>query len=223
MHLWLAIEALEPLLADHYGCESKGFGGLRALAEDRVTGDPGAGSDRVSTALGVRRDLFHSLRVNVETLKGRAREQIEFAENLLHRGWGAVLAVEDLERRLPQGSVTAFDAYILIRATLVHRDDTFGGRLPYIVRELEPYRVNKNDPDYLNWSYREKLTLRNAELARVHRVEVHGPQGPNVGQYIEMGEETISRGDGDPDDDQSSPKPHWAKRVPFLNRILPRR
>ena len=165
MHLWLAIEALEPLLADHFGCDSQGFGGLRALAEAQQPNDPGEGSKRVSEALGVRRALFHSLRVNVQTLKERAREQIEFAEGLLHRGWGVVLGVGDLEARLPTGSVTAFDAYILIRATIVQQDETFGGRLPYMVSELEPYRVNPDDPDYLNVSYRGKLSLRNADLA----------------------------------------------------------
>jgi len=200
MHLWLAVEALEPLLADHFGCDSQGFGGLRALADAQQPNEPGEGSKRVSAALGVRRALFHSLRMNVQELKERAREQIEFAESLLHRGWGVVLGVGDLEKRLPTGSVTAFDAYILIRATIVEQDETFGGRLPYMVSELEPYRVNPDDPDYLNVSYRGKLTLRNADAARLHRLEIRGPQGPNVGQFVELGDETISGEEGDEPD-----------------------
>jgi hypothetical protein len=80
MHLWLAVEALEPLLADHFGCDSQGFGGLRALADAQQPNEPGEGSKHVSAALGVRRALFHSLRMNVQELKERAREQIEFAE-----------------------------------------------------------------------------------------------------------------------------------------------
>lgn len=196
MHLWLAVEAMEPLLADHFGCDSQGFGGLRALAETQQTNDPGAGSKRVSAALGVRRALFHSLRVNVQELKERAREQIEFAESLVHRGWGVILGVGDLEARLPTASVTAFDSYVLIRATIVQQDETFGGKLPYMVSELEPYRVNPDDPDNLNVSYRGKLTLRNADVARLHRLEIRGPQGPNVGQWVELGDETIS-GDED--------------------------
>ena len=54
MHLWLAVEAMEPLLADHFGCDSQGFGGLRALAEAQQTNDPGAGSKRVRAPI-VRR------------------------------------------------------------------------------------------------------------------------------------------------------------------------
>ncbi len=195
MHMWLAVEALEPLLADHFGCASKGWGGLRALAEAEQPHEEGEGSKRVSAALGVRRALFHSLRVNVQELKERARQQIEFAESLLHRGWGVILGVEGLEERLPTGSVTAFDAYILIRATIVEQDETFGGRLPYMVSELEPYRVNPDDPDHLNVSYRGKLTLGNADFARMHRLEVRGPQGPNVGQFVELGDVTASRDD----------------------------
>jgi hypothetical protein len=92
--------------------------------------------------------------------------------------------------------VTAFDAYILIRATIVEQDETFGGRLPYMVSELEPYRVNPDDPDHLNVSYRGKLSLRNARVAHLHRLEIRGPQGPNVGQFVELGDETVS-GDKD--------------------------
>jgi hypothetical protein len=198
LHLWLAVEALEPLLADHFERDSQGFGGLRALAEEHAD-HPGEGSEGVSAVLGIRRALFHPQRRNIQTLKDSARDHIEFVETLLHHGWGAVLGVHDLDERLPAGSVTALDAYMLIRATVVHADETFGGRLPYLVSEIEPYRVNEDDPDYLNWSYRGKLSIRNADLARVHRLEIRGPQGPNVGQFVELGDERITREGADLD------------------------
>lgn len=124
---------------------------------------------------------------------------------MLHHGWSIVLGVPDLANRLPEGSVTAFEPSVLIRATIVHGDETFGGRLPYIVSELEPYRVNPEDPDHLNFSYRGKLTLRNAEIAHVHRLEMRGPAGPNVVQFIELGDETISGEEEMESNDDSSP------------------
>jgi hypothetical protein len=59
--LWLAFEAIEPRLAEAYDVppsERAGFQGLRRLANE-----DGGGSELVSAALGVRRDLFHTRRV----------------------------------------------------------------------------------------------------------------------------------------------------------------
>jgi hypothetical protein len=51
--LWLASEALGPLLREHYHVEGQGFQGLRALAEKLGEG----GSAFITAVLGLRRDL----------------------------------------------------------------------------------------------------------------------------------------------------------------------
>jgi hypothetical protein len=80
LKLWMAFEALEPVLRDHCECEeSSGFQGLRALAEDAGIGSEqcGTGSEFISTVLNLRRRLFHALRVTGDELKATAQSVLE--------------------------------------------------------------------------------------------------------------------------------------------------
>jgi hypothetical protein len=99
--LWLAFEALTPLLTEHYGVEPEGFQGLRALAaEDREDG-----SEFISQALGLRRDLFHTRRVPIEGMKERARNYLPRLQRLLVLGWLTILDRDQSELALfPKGS-----------------------------------------------------------------------------------------------------------------------
>jgi hypothetical protein len=73
-----------------------------------------------------------------------------------------------------------------------------------MVSELRPRRENKDDPDHLYVGYGGKLSIRNADLARVHGIEIRGPKGPNVGQFIDFEHEEISRDEAPKADDHST-------------------
>jgi hypothetical protein len=180
--LWLAFEALNPLLSEHYGVEGKGFQGLRALAGEGGEG----GSDFVTQVLGLRRDLFHTRRVPIDGMKDRAREYLPRLERLLVLGWLTLLGRPEAELKLfPEEAVVPFPARLIVYATFVQEDEKewHSDRHPHLEGELRPIRVDTGDSREVGVRFETKLTVRNAEGMKLRRMEIRGPGGPSTGTW----------------------------------------
>ena len=186
--LWLAFEGVGPLLADHYEVDPSGFGGLRALA-DEVLGDP-AGSDLITKALGLRRELFHALRMVVPEAKERASE-LSRTSRCLSYVRGLIVLDQPFEADdFPATSVVPFRPHMRVRATLLHEDETTWGpdMHPHLEGRLTPIRVPGPDPRDITLTFETSLTVRNADQVQPRRVEIHGPSGPSVGRFEMKGD-----------------------------------
>jgi hypothetical protein len=182
--LWIAFEALTPLLGDHYGVAQGGFGGLRALANDAI-GD--GGSEFVSQALGLRRDVFHARRVPADEIKRRAKELVPRLEDLVLHGWLTILNRHEDQENFPAASVIPYPARLVVKA-IIHQRDTSpwqGGVHPHFEGHLTPSRVPTGDDRDVGVTYTSNLTVRNADGMQLTRMEIRGPLGPNVGQMVD--------------------------------------
>jgi hypothetical protein len=180
--LWLAFEALEPLLRHHYGVADQGFQGLRALADELGEG----GSAFITDVLGLRRDLFHTRRVPIDDMKERASECLRRLQRLLVAGWLTLLGRPQSELALfPEQAVVPYPARLIVFATIVQQDETLwdSSRHPHFEGELRPIRVDTGDPRDVGVSFETKLTARNAEGMQLRRMEIRGPEGPSVGTW----------------------------------------
>jgi hypothetical protein len=180
--LWLAFEALEPLLREHYHVEDQGFQGLRALADNLGEG----GSAFISAVLGLRRDLFHTRRVSIEGMKDRASECLPRLQRLLVAGWLTLLGRPQSELALfPEEAVVPYPARLLVFATIVQEDETRwgSGRHPHFEGNLRAIRVDTGDRREVGVTFETKLTVRNAEGMQLRRMEIRGPGGPSVGTW----------------------------------------
>jgi hypothetical protein len=189
--LWLAFEALTPLLAEHYAVDAGGHGGLRALAD--ATGE--GGSAFITQVLGLRRDVFHTRRVSVEGMKERAAAYLPGLQRLLVLGWLVILGRPTDELDLfPNEAVIPYPARLIVFANLVQDDASVWGpgNHPHFDGRLKPIRVDTEDPRDVAVTYEANLTVRNAEGMQLRRMEIRGPTGPNVGKW----EETSSTSSG---------------------------
>jgi hypothetical protein len=180
--LWLAFEALTPLLTEHYGVDPEGFQGLRSLA-DEVADD---GSDFISQVLGLRRDLFHTRRVSIDGMKERAREFLPRLQDLVVLGWLTILGRPQSELAVfPSAAVVPYPARLIVFATIVQKDEAVwgSGHHPHFEGQLRPARVDTGDPRDVGFTFETKLTVRNAESMQPRRMEIRGPDGPNVGKW----------------------------------------
>lgn len=185
--LWLALEALNPLLTDVYGVESNGFQGLRALADETGQG----GSALISAVLGLRRDLFHTRRVEVQGMKDRAAEYTPSLQNLLVLGWLKVLARSLGELSLfPIEAVIPYPPRLIVFARIVQEDTTVWGpgHHPHFEGRNKPIRVDAGDPRDVGVTFETNLTVRNADAMQLLRMEIRGPAGPNVGKWEKLDE-----------------------------------
>jgi hypothetical protein len=180
--LWIALEALEPLLADHYNIEeSKGFQGLRALAEER-----GLGAEWISVALKVRRDLFHGRRVSREEMRDRIHPLLSDLEALLIAAWSSVLHLS--AAGFPDESVTPHPLTLQLHGVFLQRDASRWSEEthPTIeLKSLEFKRLDTGDPRDVQISVQHEHEVRNADGAQITRLELRGPAGP--GLTVEQG------------------------------------
>jgi hypothetical protein len=172
--LWIAAEALNPLLDEHYGLaaeERSGFQGLRKLADE-----VGSGSDWVSDVLKLRRDVFHGLRVTAEDLRTRAQSVVAALEDLCVAGWRLLL---DLQEPFPEASVVPHLLHVKVHAVLHQKDySTWNiGSHPFLEARFDPERVSTNQPRDVTFKLKATYTVRNTDGCRVTAHEMWGPTG----------------------------------------------
>jgi hypothetical protein len=161
--LWIALEALAPLLADEFDVDPRGFGGLRALAD--VSEAP---EELITQALGLRRDLFHARRVTYQDLAARATVATPELEKLLVAGWTRLLAMDDVADQFRFASIVPWPTRLVLRATLLHKDQSVWGHgyHPHFDGVVDQRREDIGDPREVRIGLDPKLTLRNAGATR---------------------------------------------------------
>lgn len=184
LKLWIAFEALEPRLADLFGISNAaGFQGLRRFAEEA-----GYMSETVTTALGVRRDLFHARRVRPADIRDRATPLLPILEGLLVAAWTRLLGVPELTDQLPSSAVTPYPMQWEVRATLLQEDVSMYGSdsHPHFEGELSMGRLPPGRPGDLNVQVQSSLRLENISGQwRPIEWKLTGPSGPNIPTFTD--------------------------------------
>jgi hypothetical protein len=172
--LWLAFEAIEPRLAEAYEVppsERAGFQGLRRLANE-----VGGGSELVSAALGVRRDLFHTRRVLPDDMRARIRPVLAQLDRLVTSAWWKLLELP-ADAGLPASSVRPFRQRFIVWTDVAPDDQGWSeDRHPYFDLELALTRRAPAAPGQVTYSTSPSFTLRNAESRGDLQFEQRGPE-----------------------------------------------
>jgi hypothetical protein len=173
--LWLAFEAIDPSLADAYrlpASERAGFQGLRRLADE-----VGGGSQLVSTALGVRRDLFHTRRVLPDHMRARIRPVLAQLDRLVTAAWWKLLELPD-DAVLPASSVRPFPQRFVVWMDVAPDEQGWSeDRHPHFDLQLAFARQAPAAPGQVTFSTSPSVTLHNA----VSRGDLHFEQwGPET-------------------------------------------
>jgi hypothetical protein len=172
--LWVGVEALNPLLDEHYGIptdQRAGFQGLRKLAEEE-----GMGSDWVSGPLGLRRQLFHAVRVTADDLRRTADSFVAELEALCVAGWKLLLGVK---QPFPDESVVPNPLYIRLDGVLIHHDESTwnSGSHPFLEARFDVEKVPPSDPRDVTFKMSVTYTVRNTEAFRATGQGMWGPAG----------------------------------------------
>jgi hypothetical protein len=181
LKLWIAFEALEPVLSAHYGIEdTAGFQGLRALAEHAEirTSEAGTGSEFISTVLGLRRELFHARRARGDDLRATAESILQPLEEALARAWETLLRIESAT--LPDESVIPHRLNLTVFARLHHGDAGTWDEANHpalVLKTFDVKRVPGGDPRDLRFTIQSTHTVTGADGAQVTRMELRGPTG----------------------------------------------
>lgn len=172
--LWIALEALNPLLDEQYSIPTDGRRGLQGLR--RLAEEVGYGSDWVSATLKLRRDLFHGLRLSADNLRTRAKATLGQAEGLAVAGWQLLLG---LEQPFADESVVPHPLQLEIRAVLHHSDETTwsASSHPYLDVHLRPEKVETGEPGQVGFSLPMTCTVRNVDALRITAHGMWGPTG----------------------------------------------
>jgi hypothetical protein len=82
----------------------------------------------------------------------------------------------------PAGPVVPHPARLIVFATIVQEEEAAwgSGHHPHLEGQLRPVRVDTGDPRDVGVTFETKLTVRNAEGMQLRRMEIRGPDGPNV-------------------------------------------
>jgi hypothetical protein len=198
MQLWVAAEALEPRLVEHFnpppprGDQPAPFPGLRALAT--ALGDT---EDTLRKAYTLRNDLFHARRVTASGMRTRADTLVPFLENLLPAAWGRLLGLPNLEMKVASAATTPHRVSVVFHGTLVERDASRWGwaNHPHLVGELTARRVPTDDPRDVSVTYDHNLKPNNVDSYEPGGFEIWGPSGPYTGTWS-LGGARVIRADG---------------------------
>jgi hypothetical protein len=188
--LWIALEALNPLLDEQYSVppdNRRGFQGLRRLADEA-----GYGSDWLATTLKLRRDLYHGLRISPSDLRARAHVTLAQAEELTVAGWRLLLG---LEQAFPDESVVPHPLHVEMRAILHHRDETAWNALehPYLEVCFRPEKGDTGDRGDVGFKLPMTCTVRNVDGLQITAYGMWGPTG-----YRALSPEDALRVSGNP-------------------------
>lgn len=174
LKLWIAIEALNPLLDEHYHIpndERSGFQGLRCLADEH-----GRGSDWISAVLGLRRDLFHGLRVRPADLRSRANQMTGGLEDLSIAAWKLLLQLEEL---YPPTSIVPHRLQIKLHAIVHHLDESAWDvdHHPRLEGRTQATFDPNAPPREVSFTLSSTYTVHNADGIRIAGHEMWGPSG----------------------------------------------
>ena len=172
--LWVAVEALNPLLDEHYNIptdERAGFQGLRKLAEQA-----GLGSTCVSESLNLRRELYHAIRATPDDLRRRADSLMADVEALCVAGWKLLLR---LRESFPEESVVPHPLNIRVDGVLVHRDESVwnAGSHPFLEATFNFEKVPARDPRDVTFKMSATYSVRNTDGFRAMSQGMWGPTG----------------------------------------------
>lgn len=209
LKLWIAAEALNPLLDEHYNIpsdERSGFQGLRRLADEL-----GPGSELVTEVLGIRRALFHGLRITPDELRQRADGVVKDLEELCIAGWRLLVP---LQEPFPAESVVPHRLQMQIDAVLVHRDESSWDvhTHPFLEMELVAEKVETDDPREVTFKLPTKGTVRNADGMRLLGQGLWGPTGYSPLKFEEDPGIDAAKNPDEPADEGSSDPPTAAAR-----------
>ena len=135
----------------------------------------------MSDTLGLRREMFHALRVRGTELEARAAHLNPRLEELAVAAWVRMLRIENLALAFPEAATTSHPIQVVVRTTLRHDDESVWGPAshPHFSGAVELRRVASDDPRSLSVNFTHTLTLLNADEVRGSlRIEVWGPSGP---------------------------------------------
>jgi hypothetical protein len=182
--LMVAVEALNPLLDEYYEIaegDRRGFQGLRRLADEA-----GLGAAWLSTALNVRRKLFHGLRVTAEELRADAQAVLDDLEALCVRAWKLLLRIE---ATFPEESVVPYPLQVKIHGKLIQEDASrwSADNHPHLEPHWDLQQVEaKGDPQDVTFKMTGTYTVRNVDaFAGPIAREMWGPSGHQALKYEE--------------------------------------
>jgi hypothetical protein len=187
LKLWLACEALEPVLADHYHVDGKGFQGLRQLA---IEG--GFTSEDISHARKVRRDLYHALRVKPDHIRTGAVAALPMLESLVIEAWFRLLGKPEIIGTLPSTTITPHYVMFQWRGAAVCDDPSKWGKgiHPYFDVAITLRRLPARRPGSITITYDVTGTPKNMERGMVTGYGLMGPSGLTSLEHG-AGEDTI--------------------------------
>jgi hypothetical protein len=177
MSLWTALEAIGNSLAEEYTVETRGWQGLRKLAEDN-----GYQSSVISEFLDIRRHLFHDLSIPPALIRPRAEIATPIIEHLLVAGWVRLLGSPEKYTDFPSSSVIPHPMQYIVRRLIIDEDASkWGARIhPYFRGELIAQRVPATNSDGVTVNYTLNGQPQNFQQWRGGVIELWGPSGPNI-------------------------------------------
>jgi hypothetical protein len=182
--LMVAAEALNPLLDEHYEISAhdrRGFQGLRRLADE-----VGLGAAWVSTALDLRRKLFHGLRVTATELRSDAQAVLADLEGLCVRAWSLLLGIK---ASFPEDSVVPYPLLVKVHGKLLQADASrwSADSHPFLEPQWNVAKVKPaGDPRDVTFTMSATYTVRNVDAfggPTAH--EMWGPSGYEALKYEE--------------------------------------
>lgn len=182
-NLWLALEAMNPRLADVYGVaddERQGLAGAKRLV-DEVTGDPTV----FGAAVKARNDLLHANRVLPEEIRRRVQPQLADLDRSVIAGWRKILSLPET-LIWPASSVWPYPNRYVLRAVL--QPDVEGwseDRHPWFDMQiaLEPKTAERLGQ--ITYSQSAKFTMHNATNGSQIRFEQRGADSPHAPRVVE--------------------------------------
>ena len=189
MLLWPACEALDRplrrLWPDHSPKDR--HWGLKALA---VRCDEA--SDLIDGAYDLRTNLFHAKAGVLDTLVERATDAADRLETIIATGLLAALDLSDIERDLPDVSSSNHPITLTHRGRLRRKHGAWADDAkPHLETVFELRGLGEPGKAEFSGSFK----LVNADALDAPKIEMNGPQGPNLGQ-VELSAGLIIRADG---------------------------
>jgi hypothetical protein len=175
-NLWLALEALNPRLCDHFQIpkdQRKGLPGMKRLLSE-VSGT----DETFDKAVEARNDLLHVNRVLPDDIRRNVEPAIPTLDQALVDGWRRLLDLS--ETTSVQSSVWPNPVRFVVRATIRPDDEGWSdNRPPHVEIASKLELLEPDGPGDLTFTVSPTWTLHNMSSARDIRYELRGPETPN--------------------------------------------
>ena len=175
-NLWLALEALNPRLCDHYQIpqdQRKGLPGLKRLLSESTGTDATFGQ-----AVKARNDLLHATRALPDDIRHGVEPLLPALDQALIAGWRTLLKLSETPE--VQSSVWPSPVRFVVRATV--RPDAEGwseNRPPRFELSNELELSEPDEAGNLSFNLSPTWTLHAMSSARDIQFELRGPETPN--------------------------------------------